>query len=116
MNFTVTGVTSSSVGTLYGATQPFEIRSLNNMTTAANALTNPFMGGNLLTLARPARIRSLSNAGGSAVSASVIIEDAGLGIQVGQGGNVGAVIGEGYSGVFTLTYGGTTDYSVIQPI
>jgi hypothetical protein len=119
MNFTVTGYTVGTAGVAYGNAQPFEVRSITNLTagTRASNIAGPIADIGLV-FPRPARLAGTSTAGGATTATGIVIEDAGFGLQavpnaiITAGG--GALPTTAAAGTFSV--GGTTDTSWIQPI
>lgn len=117
MNFTVTGVTVDAGGAAYGNAQPFLITTQGGIVSGTQAVTQPYFGKGLIT-PRPAQIAGTSTAGGAITATGAVIVDAGYGFQAVPNGIVVAG-GSGLAttvGQVTLTVGGTTDTSILQPL
>lgn len=121
MNFVVTGFTvnSGASGAGYGNAQPFLILTTGDViATAAAANTAGPIAGIGLTRPRMARVEGVSTAGGLVTAVNAVIGDAGFGIQqvpkavvLAGGTGLATTVGQ-----VTLTVGGVTDRSWVQPI
>lgn len=117
MCFTVTGFTVGTAGAVYGNAQPFGILTTGGIVPGAvGAVINPQFDKSLL-LPRQANISGTSTSGGAVTATGAVINDAGLF----QAVPTGLVIASGTgalpttTAIVTLTVGGITDTSFIQP-
>jgi hypothetical protein len=119
MNFVVTGFTVGAGGAAYGNAQPFLIvvpPAIVAGTRASN--TAGPISDTQLTFPRAAWINGTSTAGGAITATGAVVADAGFGMQAVPNGIVIAG-GTGLAttvGQATITVGGITDTSFIQPI
>lgn len=117
MMFTATGFTVGAGGAGYGNAQPFAVITTGGIVSgAAGAVVNPQLSTNLFT-PRQANISGTSTAGGAITATSSVVNDGGLFQAVPSGivlaGGSGLATGQGQA---TITVGGVTDYSLVQPI
>lgn len=113
MCFTATGFTVGTAGTGYGTSQPFGVVTVGGIVAGSagtNAL-NPTLSTGLL-VPRMANIQGTSSSGGAVTATGAVVYDGGLF----QAVPTGLVIGQATGAIITMTVGGTTDTSIIQPI
>jgi len=113
MCFTATGFTVGTAGSGYGTSQPFGVVTVGGVvsgTAGTNAL-NPALTTGLLT-PRMANIQGTSSSGGAVTATGAVVYDGGLFQSV----PTGLVLGQATGAIITMTVGGTSDTSLIQPI
>lgn len=116
MCFTATGITVGTAGAGYGNAQPFAVITTGGITGGtAGATVNPGISTGLFA-PRQANISGTSTAGGAITATGAVINDGGLFEAVPSGivlaGGSGLATGQG---VVTITVGGVTDTSYVQP-
>lgn len=119
MNFVVTGFTVGAGGVAYGNAQPFLIivpPAIVAGTRASN--TAGPISDTSLTFPRAAWINGTSTAGGAITATGAVVPDAGFGMQAVPNGIViaGGTALATTVGQATITVGGITDTSYVQPI
>ena len=118
MCFTATGFTVGTGGAAYGNAQPFLVITGGGIVGgSAGATINPQLSSNLTT-PRQANISGTSTAGGAITATGAIVNDGGLFQAVPQGFVIASGTGAlpTTTGIVTITVGGVTDYSLLQPI
>lgn len=117
MNFVATGVTVTAGGVAYGNAQPFMVMTGGGIVAGTSVLTNPnsTIG---LTVPRQANFTGTTTAGGAITATGIVVNDGGLGFQAIPQGYVIAG-GSGLAttvGQVTITVGGKSDTSTLQPV
>lgn len=118
MEFTATGFTVGTGGAVYGNAQPFLVITGGGIVPgSAGATINPTLSSNLFT-PRQANISGTSTAGGAITATGLIVNDGGLFQAVPNGFVIASGTGAlpTTTGIVTITVGGVTDYSILQPI
>lgn len=116
MCFTATGFTVGTAGAGYGNAQPFGIvLAGGKVSGTASATVNPTMDRNLLT-PRLGNISGTTTAGGAVTATGALVNDGGLFSAVPSGlplaGGSGLATTQAQ---VTVTVGGVTDVSILQP-
>lgn len=119
MNFTLTGFTATTAGTILGNAQPFGLITVGGIVAGTQTTSNTIAGTGLTT-PRMGQISGTTTAGGGITATGSVIVDGGLGFQAVP---FLAVVGAGAfsyaaaaSAQATATVGGVNDTSFIQPI
>lgn len=115
MQFAATGFTVGTAGAGYGNAQPFLVMAAGGVVAGSASTLNPQFGASILT-PRTAFITGTSTAGGAITATGLVIQDPGVFQAVPTGfvlaGGSGLATGQG---VVTITVGGSTDTSIVQP-
>jgi hypothetical protein len=119
MNFVATGFTVGAGGVAYGNAQPFLVLAPPAIVagTRASNVAGP-IADTALTLPRASWINGTSTAGGAVTATGAVVADAGFGHQAVPNGIViagGSALATTVAQV-TITVGGITDTSYIQPV
>lgn len=122
MNFVVTGATQSVAGVTYSNSVGFQVQSQGGIVagTRASNVAGP-IADTALTIPRPARIDGTTSAGGALGTTELtaaVVTDAGFGFQAVPKGMVvsASAVAPATIATVTLTVGGITDTSFIQPV
>lgn len=118
MCFTATGFTVDNGGAVYGNAQPFLVTAAGGRVAgAAGAVVNPTVGVGLLN-PRTAFITGTSTAGGAVTATGAVIQDGGLFAAVPTGfvTAAGTAALPTTTAIVTVTVGGVSDLSLVQPI
>jgi len=118
MNFVATGITVGVGGAVYGNAQPFLVCVPPAIVSGASVLVNPRTHTGL-TMPRASWIAGTSTVGGAVTATGAVVTDAGFGHQAVPNGFV-IIGGSGgpvtTSAQVTVTVGGITDVSYLQPV
>lgn len=119
MNFIVTGFTVGAGGVAYGNAQPFLVVAPPAIVAGSRASnTAGPISDTGLTLPRAAWVNGTSTAGGAVTATGAVVADAGFGHQAVPNGIViagGSALATTVAQV-TMTVGGITDTTILQPI
>jgi len=117
MCLTATGFTVGAGGAAYGNAQPFLVITGGGIVPgAAGATVNPQLSSNLFT-PRQANITGTSTAGGAVTATGAVVNDGGLfqavpnGFVIAGGSGLATTVAQ-----VTITVGGITDHSLVQPV
>lgn len=116
MAFAATGFTVSNGGAVYGNAQPFLVIAAGGVPATSSTVVNPQLNNTILT-PRAAYITGTSTAGGAVTATGLVIQDPGLFGAVPTGFVIAAGTGAlpTTTAIVTITVGGATDTSLLQP-
>lgn len=116
MAFAATGYTVSNGGAVYGNAQPTLVMAVGGVPATSSTVVNPQLNASILT-PRTAFITGTSTAGGAVTATGAVVQDPGLFAAVPNGfvlpSGTGAL--PTTTAIVTITVGGVTDTSYVQP-